>query len=68
MAQMVLGSGVLIKNTMGAAAVVVLAVISVVPVMKLTVLMIMYQCVAAVMQPVCDKRGGVLCVGRVQRT
>ena len=44
---MVLGSGVLIKNTMGAAAVVVLAVISVVPVMKLTVLMIMYQCVAA---------------------
>ena len=66
MAQMVLGSGVLIKNTMGAAAVVVLAVISVVPVMKLTVLMIMYQCVAAVMQPVCDKRV-VSCVSGVSK-
>ena len=66
MAQMVLGSGVLIKNTMGAAAVVVLAVISVVPVMKLTVLMVMYQCVAAVMQPVCDKRV-VSCVSGVSK-
>ena len=66
MAQMVLGSGVLIKNTMGAAAVVVLAVISAVPVMKLTVLMVMYQCVAAVMQPVCDKRV-VSCVAGVSK-
>ena len=64
--QMVLGSGVLIKNTMGAAAVVVLAVISAVPVMKLTVLMVMYQCVAAVMQPVCDKRV-VSCVAGVSK-
>lgn len=56
MAQMVLGSGVLIKNTMGAAAMVVLAVITVIPIIKLMVLMVLYQCVAAVMQPVCDKR------------
>lgn len=64
MAQMVLGSGVLIKNTMGAAAMVVLAVITVIPVIKLMVLMVLYQCVAAVMQPVCDKRV-VSCVSGV---
>lgn len=56
MAQMVLGSGVLIKNTMGAAAMVVLAVITIIPVIKLMVLMVLYQCAAAMMQPVCDKR------------
>lgn len=66
MAQMVLGSGVLIKNTMGAAAMVVLAVITAVPVLKLMVLMVMYQCVAAVMQPVCDKRV-VSCVSGVSK-
>ncbi len=65
-AQMVLGSGVLVKNTMGAAAVVVLAVITLVPVLKLVVLMILYQCVAAVMQPVCDKRV-VSCVSGISR-
>ncbi len=54
--QLLLGSGVLIKNTMGMAAVVILMVIIAVPVLKLVVLMIMYQCVAAVMEPVCDRR------------
>ena len=66
MAQMVLGSGVLIKNTIGAAAVVVLAVITVIPIIKLMVLMVLYQCVAAVMQPVCDKRI-VSCVSGVSK-
>lgn len=65
-AQMVLGSGVLVKNTMGAAAVVVLAVITIVPVLKLIILMTLYQCVAAVMQPVCDKRV-VSCVSGISR-
>ncbi len=55
-AQMVLGSGVLIKNTIGAAGIIVLLIISVVPLLKLVVLMILYQCVAALLQPVCDKR------------
>lgn len=55
-AQMVLGSGVLIKNTIGAAGIVVLLVISVIPLLKLAVLMFLYQCVAALLQPVCDKR------------
>ena len=54
--QMVIGSGVLVKNTMGAAGGVVLVIITLIPMLKLVILMILYQCVAAVLQPVCDKR------------
>ena len=53
--QVVLGSGVLIKNTMGAAAVAVLLILTLVPMAKLAVLMVLYQAAAAVMQPVCDR-------------
>ena len=53
---LVFGSSVLIKNSMGAAAVIILAVITLVPVVKLAVLMVMYQGAAAILQPVCDKR------------
>lgn len=55
-AQLLLSSGMLIKNTIGMTAVVILLVIVAVPVVKLVVLMFLYQCVAAVMEPVCDKR------------
>ena len=55
-AQMVLGSGVVIKNTIGAAGIVVLFIISAIPLLKLLVLMVLYQCVAALLQPVSDKR------------
>lgn len=54
--KLLLGSGVLIKNTMGAAAVLILVLVSLVPVLKLAVLLFLYRAVAAVMQPVCDKR------------
>ncbi|MCI9536069.1 MAG: sporulation protein [Lachnospiraceae bacterium] len=54
--KMVLGVGTLVKNTMGAAAVVVLAVLSAVPLLKLAVLLFLYQSVAGVLQPVGDKR------------
>lgn len=54
--QIVMGSGILIKNTAGAAAVVVLLVMAAVPVIKLLILMLLYHVTAAVMQPVCDKR------------
>lgn len=54
--QLLVGSGVLIKNTIGMAAMVILMVLAAVPVMKLAVLMVMYQCVSAVMEPVCDRR------------
>jgi stage III sporulation protein AE len=65
-AQMVLGAGVLVKNAIGGAAMVVLAVISLLPVIKLAVLMVMYHLAAAVMQPVCDRRM-VSCVAGAAR-
>lgn len=55
-AQMVIGSGVLVKNTIGAAGVIVLMMITLVPMLKLVVLMLLYQGVAAILQPICDKR------------
>ncbi len=54
--QIVMGSGILIKNTAGAAAVVILLVLAAIPVVKLCILMVLYYMAAAVMQPVCDKR------------
>lgn len=54
--QIVLGSGILIKNTAGAAAVVILLFLAAVPMVKLLVLMVLYYLAAAAMQPVCDKR------------
>ena len=62
--QILLGSGVLIKNAMGAAAVVILIAISILPVIKLFVLMVLCQGAAALMQPVCDKRL-VSCISEV---
>lgn len=62
--QMVLGSGVLIKNTIGAAAVVILAALCILPVIKLTLLMLFYHLAAAVLQPVCDTRM-VSCIAQV---
>ena len=55
-ANMVMGSGVLIKNTIGAGAVFVLAVIALAPVVKLVILAFLYQLAAAVLEPVCDRR------------
>ncbi|MEG1145703.1 MAG: stage III sporulation protein AE [Clostridium sp.] len=54
--QLVLGSGVLIKNTIGAGAVIVLLLICVIPIVKLTVILFFYQAVAALLQPICDQR------------
>ena len=54
--QLIFGAGVLIKNTMGAAAVLVLFFLVSVPVLKLVILMLLYQCMAAILEPVCDKR------------
>ena len=64
--QVVLGSGVLIKNPMGAAAVAVLLILTLVPMAKLAVLMVLYQAAAAVMQPVCDRRV-VSCVNGIAK-
>lgn len=62
--QLVLGSGVLIKNTIGAAAVIVLLVISLIPIIKLVVLLFFYKAAAALLEPICDKRM-VSCIGAV---
>lgn len=54
--QMVLGSGILIKNTVGAGAAVALLAVTAVPIIKLFMLMLLYHFMAAVAEPVCDKR------------
>lgn len=61
-ARLMLGSGILIKNTMGVTAAVILLVLAAVPVIKLVILALMYQCAAAALEPVCDKRI-VSCIG-----
>ena len=55
-ARLVMGSGVLIKNAAGAAAVIFLFIIAAVPLIKLFALMVLYYLAAAIMQPVCDSR------------
>lgn len=55
-AQMIVGSGVVIKNTIGAAAMVILGGLILMPLLKMAVCVFLYQCAAAIMQPVCDKR------------
>lgn len=62
--QLVLGSGVLIKNTIGAGAVIVLILICAVPIMKLLIMLLFYRGTAAILQPICDKRM-VSCISAV---
>lgn len=56
MLQVTVGSGVLLKNTIGGAAVAVLALLAAVPVVKLLFFLLLYRGAAALMEPVCDKR------------
>lgn len=62
--QMMMGAGVLIKNCIGAGAVIVLILISAIPILKLVILCLFYQVAAALLQPVCDKRM-VSCISEV---
>ncbi|MCC8127527.1 MAG: stage III sporulation protein AE [Clostridiales bacterium] len=55
-ARMVLGAGVLIKNAVGAAGVIMLVMISAAPLIKLAVIVVIYRLTAAVLQPVGEKR------------
>lgn len=52
----VAGSGSLIKNAIGGAALVIIIVIVAIPVIKLLVSCLMYKITAAIVQPVSDKR------------
>lgn len=53
---MVLGSAMLIKNGIGAAALVALILIGLIPLFKLAVIMAAYYALAAILQPVSDER------------
>lgn len=55
-ADMLLGSAMLIKNGIGAAALVVLILLCLIPLVKLAVIMAAYYVLAAVLQPVSDER------------
>ena len=54
--ELLLGSGILIKNCVGVAALGILVVIGVMPVLKIALLSVMYKISAAVVEPVSDKR------------
>ena len=61
---LVLGAGVLIRNSIGAAGLVFLAVICLIPLAKVALFALSYQLAAAVVQPVSDARI-VACIGSV---
>lgn len=54
--EMVVGSGILIKNGVGVGMLIFLVLISLVPVCKMTVFMLLYRVTAAAIQPISDKR------------
>ena len=55
-AQMALGTAALIRNGIGMAGILVLALVSLGPLIKLGCLVLLYHGLAAVLQPVSDKR------------
>lgn len=54
--EIMVGSGIVIKNGIGVAAIIVLLVMCAGPIIKVWVMSFLYRMVAAVMQPVADKR------------
>lgn len=56
MTEILAGSAMLIKNSVGVAALFVLIVISFLPLVKTAVFMVLYRACAALMEPVADKR------------
>lgn len=58
----VLGAGVLLKNAIGVAGLIVILVICAVPILKLMIITLIYKCGGAALQPVSDKRI-IECIG-----
>ena len=56
MGQIFISSGIVIKNCVGAAALVVLVLLCAVPYLKMSVMALLYKLLAAVLEPVADKR------------
>lgn len=52
----VIGSGMLIKNGVGVGILIVLIMISLIPVLKMAVFMLLYRVASALIQPISDKR------------
>ena len=62
--EIMVGTGIIIKNGVGVAAIIVLLILCAGPIIKVWVMTFLYRMVAAVMQPVADKR--ILgCIGGV---
>jgi len=55
-AEIVLGTAVLIKNGIGVAGMVICLIICIVPIVQMAVTTLLYQLIAALMQPISDKR------------
>lgn len=62
--QVILGSGALIQNAIGTAALIFLILLCLVPIIKLGIISLLYQGAAAVVQPAADKRI-VACISAV---
>lgn len=52
----VIGAGVLLKNSIGTAGLIVILTICAIPLLKLLVITLIYKCACAVLQPISDKR------------
>ena len=52
----VIGAGTLVKNGIGVAALIVILVICLIPIVKLAIFVITYKFISAIVQPVADKR------------
>ena len=64
--EILLGCGILIKNSVGVAALIILLGITLAPMLKVFVMQMMYRVLAAFLQPIADKRivGAISGVGR----
>ena len=54
--KMIIGSGILIKNGIGVAALIIILIICMIPYTKLLIISAMYKIINAVIQPISDKR------------
>lgn len=54
--EMVIGSAVIIKNGIGVAALFIIVLLAIVPIIKLAIFAVLYKALAAIIQPISDKR------------
>ena len=54
--QTILGAGVLLKNSIGVAGLIVIVTICIIPIVKLVIISVIFKCSSASLQPVSDKR------------